>query len=585
MKVDEYTLRGVNRNVREFIDQATIIFNFGKYSAQTLTSEPTWVARNGEFAFLQSSSQNRVYFYANNQWNWLAGGAGGASAAGSHTMVQFNSSGFFGADSGFLYRELPVGRASLGNIARINQPTPNTAKSWFVGAGINEQFLNLRVTDTGASASKAGLMVGYVANPTDNSTTYDVVAGAFHLEVETGNINRTVGDFVGVMGEVYAIGSSTDYQMIASVYGKTLVTDSAFTLGGGAAGGCFGGLFLSDVPYGTGIATVSIQANPAPQVPPNSSIGLHIDQHRIPTALAERGRERMNVYSEGFATAFLTYNDALNYLQSPVMIAGKPQNEGSRASFQIRNDATGHIMAGSGLVSGTANTYVVIGSGLDFRKFLKPSQNILTFPALADPGQMIEITGRAYLISSINGVLEITLAEALENTFTNQSWQMKYPSVLIWSNIGTSNNVEPTSNLAASFLITANKGRVGIHNPYPLHSLDVGGTIKCNGLILGGSTTSTITTIISGSANISFPGVPASSATDMTIGIVGAITDDTVILGIPNSAISAGSNCTNCSFIAWVPSNDAVTVRLINNHSGFVADAATGTYKLTIVRA
>jgi hypothetical protein len=106
MKMDEVVVRKADRGVREFIDQATIIFNYGKYSGQTLTSEPTWVARNGEFAFLQSSSQNRLYFYANNQWNWMAGSptGGGVQPGGDNTQVQVNSMDqALYADSGFTY--------------------------------------------------------------------------------------------------------------------------------------------------------------------------------------------------------------------------------------------------------------------------------------------------------------------------------------------------------------------------------------------------------------------------------------------------------------------------------------------------
>lgn len=122
--------------------------NFGKYSAQVLTTPPQWVARNGEFVFFQSStsSGNRVYFYANNQWNWMAGsptGGGNVDALyvtlatdsslvnervltqssniiivdngsnstvqvavnppGSNAMVIWNSSGVLGANSGFIY--------------------------------------------------------------------------------------------------------------------------------------------------------------------------------------------------------------------------------------------------------------------------------------------------------------------------------------------------------------------------------------------------------------------------------------------------------------------------------------------------
>lgn len=148
MKIDEFVIKKADRNVREFIDQASLIFNFGKYSAQVLTNPPQWVARNGEFVFFQSStsSGNRVYFYANNQWNWMAGGPNGGgnvdalyvtlatndalinervltqssnviivdngsnssvqvavSPPGSNSMVIWNSSGVLGADSGFQY--------------------------------------------------------------------------------------------------------------------------------------------------------------------------------------------------------------------------------------------------------------------------------------------------------------------------------------------------------------------------------------------------------------------------------------------------------------------------------------------------
>lgn len=103
MKVDEYCFRGITPDQREFNDQVTIILNYGKYSAQVITSEPQWTARNGEFVFYQNSTGNRVYFYANNQWNWFGGGAGGAYAAGQEPMVQFNSGGYFAADSGLQY--------------------------------------------------------------------------------------------------------------------------------------------------------------------------------------------------------------------------------------------------------------------------------------------------------------------------------------------------------------------------------------------------------------------------------------------------------------------------------------------------
>ena len=115
VKIDEYAFRRVPRDVRDFADQATLIFNYGKYSAQTVTTPPTWIARNGEFAFFQSStsSGNRVYFYANNQWNWMAGSptGGGVAPGGLDTQVQVNSQNVaLYADSGFTY----IANSALG---------------------------------------------------------------------------------------------------------------------------------------------------------------------------------------------------------------------------------------------------------------------------------------------------------------------------------------------------------------------------------------------------------------------------------------------------------------------------------------
>ena len=103
MKIDDITLRGLPQGLKDFKDQVLVIANYGKYSSQTVVNPPTWIARNGEFAFLNSSGQNRIYFYANNQWNYIGGGAGGITPAGLDQQVQVNSGGTLYADAGFLY--------------------------------------------------------------------------------------------------------------------------------------------------------------------------------------------------------------------------------------------------------------------------------------------------------------------------------------------------------------------------------------------------------------------------------------------------------------------------------------------------
>ena len=195
MKVDEFVIKRADRNVREFVDQATIIFNYGKYSAQVVTTPPQWVARNGEFVFFQSStsSGNRVYFYALNQWNWMAGSPSGGGTPdatfvtlstndnltqervltqssniiivdngsnstvqiavnppGSNAMVIWNSSNVLGADSGFLYvanSAVLVGtgtslvfNANSGSNTRMVYTISNTYLEFYLNGSIRLQM-------------------------------------------------------------------------------------------------------------------------------------------------------------------------------------------------------------------------------------------------------------------------------------------------------------------------------------------------------------------------------------------------------------------------------------------------------------
>lgn len=119
MKVDEYTFRKSPRDQRDYNDQSTLIFNFGKYSSQVVSTPPNWVARNGEFVFFSSSGTNRVYFYSGNQWNWFGGSpsGGGVLPGGDDEQIQVNSMDLaLYADSGFVYKAssaVSIGRDML----------------------------------------------------------------------------------------------------------------------------------------------------------------------------------------------------------------------------------------------------------------------------------------------------------------------------------------------------------------------------------------------------------------------------------------------------------------------------------------
>ena len=93
-----------------------------------------------------------------------------------------------------------------------------------------------------------------------------------------------------------------------------------------------------------------------------------------------------------------------------------------------------------------------------------------------------------------------------------------------------------------------------------------------------------ITGIISSTYTLDFPSTAALTSTDLTVGFSGVITNDTVMLGIPSAAINSGSGCDNCLFSAWVVSNGAISIRLLNNHTVTAADPSNGTYRITVIR-
>lgn len=87
-----------------------------------------------------------------------------------------------------------------------------------------------------------------------------------------------------------------------------------------------------------------------------------------------------------------------------------------------------------------------------------------------------------------------------------------------------------------------------------------------------------LTAAPSGSAALNFPSVAAQSVQDLTITVTGAVLGDSVALGVPTAAVTAG-----IAFTAWVSAADTVTVRA-HNYTAGALDPASGTFKATIVR-
>jgi len=84
MKVSPYDFKKQPRDLVDFKDDVTYILNYGKYAAQIVTSQPWWIAREGEhcYRFEANSSGGHnyySYFWINSGWVWIKWtGSGGA---------------------------------------------------------------------------------------------------------------------------------------------------------------------------------------------------------------------------------------------------------------------------------------------------------------------------------------------------------------------------------------------------------------------------------------------------------------------------------------------------------------------------
>lgn len=84
---------------------------------------------------------------------------------------------------------------------------------------------------------------------------------------------------------------------------------------------------------------------------------------------------------------------------------------------------------------------------------------------------------------------------------------------------------------------------------------------------------------LSASQALDFASTAAQTSADLTIALTGAALGDTVVLGVPNASINA-----NTDFSAFVSAANVVTVRF-NNYSSAAVDPASGTFKVTVVKA
>jgi len=153
----------------------------------------------------------------------------------------------------------------------------------------------------------------------------------------------------------------------------------------------------------------------------------------------------------------------------------------------------------------------------------------------------------------------------------------------------THNKVDSPAVLSENIQITSTGFTYpGTINFTPIYSPTVNtdnlfaNTANINNLIVGSG--SIIKKVISNVATLNFPAIPTNSSVDLTMTLTGAVVGDTVSLGVQNLVISAGVNCNNIIFFAWVSAPNIVTIRCMNNRTVGSANPAQGLFRSTIIQ-
>jgi hypothetical protein len=103
-----------------------------------------------------------------------------------------------------------------------------------------------------------------------------------------------------------------------------------------------------------------------------------------------------------------------------------------------------------------------------------------------------------------------------------------------------------------------------------------GNTTVAGSLTVGGGTP--IVKVVSVTAVLDFPSTSAQTSRDTTISVSGAAIGDAVSLGVPPTSMT-----TNCSYMAWVPVANNVTVRFINSSTGAL-NPASGIFRVAVMK-
>ncbi|MDP4201011.1 MAG: hypothetical protein Q8922_15425 [Bacteroidota bacterium] len=119
-------------------------------------------------------------------------------------------------------------------------------------------------------------------------------------------------------------------------------------------------------------------------------------------------------------------------------------------------------------------------------------------------------------------------------------------------------------------------GIVGI-GPSQELQVDQSGNLSTSGSVVIGSG-STIYSVISAAASLSFPTTAAQSSSDLTITLTGAANGQPIMLGVPLGAVLS-----NSSYSAWVSAANTVTVRFNNYSTASQTPPASQTFRVAMM--
>lgn len=159
MKLDDYEIKDVPQELRDFVDQVTTILNFGKYSNIVIDGSPGWEGREGESVFsVDAASGARLwYVYVNSGWESI-----GITPSTVKFYINFSGTGSLVINSSFNVSSLT--RNSAGNFT-ITIDTDFKHNFYYVGGMATGTYWKFAGTTTDQTVGSVTLVTGDGSDP------------------------------------------------------------------------------------------------------------------------------------------------------------------------------------------------------------------------------------------------------------------------------------------------------------------------------------------------------------------------------------------------------------------------------------